>query len=150
MPYMCTHVFFCLSVQSHKHTCLYVGPCSLYFHEACSIKRTIPLMLSIALQSNRLSWQWAAVLPTGYISSKHSSHWVSCLFFQMLSSVSPTETIRKRFLEQSNIGHTTWLLYKIGVGVGGVLWINTVALQSEAKKLSGQGIVAHMVVMYRG
>lgn len=32
--------------------------------------------------------------------------------------------------------------------MAGFLWINTVALQSEAKKLSGQNIVAHMVVMY--
>lgn len=49
-----------------------VGSCSLYFHESCSIKRTIPpSVLPIALQSNPLSMAvncgtpyWLYIIPT--------------------------------------------------------------------------------------
>lgn len=48
--------------------CWVVGSCSLYFHEACSIKRTVSTMLPVALQStlmpvNCSSLCWLYIIP---------------------------------------------------------------------------------------
>lgn len=78
---LCVCVCVCVSVCAW-----FVGSCSLYFHESCSIKRTISPALPVVLQSIPRSCPWAAALPVGCISSRPRPGGVLCLFFQMSPS----------------------------------------------------------------
>lgn len=60
---LCAYV--CVSVCAW-----FVGSCSLYFHESCSIKRTISPTLPVVLQSIPRCSLWAVSLPLGCISSR--------------------------------------------------------------------------------
>lgn len=143
---LCAYVCVCVSVCAW-----FVGSCSLYFHESCSIKRTISLALPVVLQSIPRSSLWAASLPVGCISSQPGpAGRVLCLFFQM-PPPSPPPSLPARLR-----GNDSWsdaAAGDYGLGARGLLgpsesiqWLFNLLQTTWVVK---RWLHLYMVVMYR-